>query len=149
MQRNLKESGKRNDRVGAIVCLVWSVAIADWFLTQKSPAAITAVIFVGAAGYFSSLAWKTWQHPERTLPRLNFRISVAYVTIWTLLVWGADYVEVREASVQFARWGTGGLFCIGLAWFVWRMENASQRFESLRKSRGHRSSTGATSRAGT
>lgn len=124
------------DRVTAGVCVVWFLAIADWFLTQKSPAWITAIIFVGAAGYFSHLAWKTSKLPERTPPRLNFLISVAYVTIWTFLVWGTDVIELREASAQFARWGTGGFFCIGLAWFVWGMENAAQRFDALRKTRG-------------
>ena len=124
------------DRVTAGVCVVWFLAIADWFLTQKSPVWITAIIFVGAAGYFSHLAWKTSKLPERTPPRLNFLISVAYVTIWTFLVWGTDVIELREASAQFARWGTGGFFCIGLAWFVWGMENAAQRFDALRKTRG-------------
>ena len=133
MPQSLTTSQKKFDRATAVVCLLWIVAIVDWFLTQTFPSAITAVIFSGAAGYFSYLAWQTLKLPSRTLPGLNLLLSVTYVMIWTLLVWGADWVEFREASVQFARWGTGGLFCIGLAWFVWGMENASQRFESLRR----------------
>jgi len=121
------------DRVAAGVCLVWLIAIADWLLTQKSPAWITAVIFAGTAAYSSHVAWKMSKLPDRTLPQLNLRISFAFVAIWTFLVWGFDVIEFREASAQIARWGTGGLFCIGLAWFVWGMENAAKRFDALRK----------------
>ena len=135
MQQDLTGSRKKHDRFTAVVGLVWSLAIADWFLTQKSPAWITAIIFVGGAAYFCHLARKTSKHKDYTLTKLNLLRSFAYVTIWTLVVWSADVIGFREASVQFARCGTGGCFCIGLAWFVWGMEHASQRFESQRLAR--------------
>ncbi|MEI6541517.1 MAG: hypothetical protein WCO86_18625, partial [Planctomycetota bacterium] len=90
MQQDLTGSRKKHDRFSAVVGLVWSLAIADWFLTQKSPAWITAIIFVGGAGYFCHLARKTSKRKDYTLTKLNRLRSFAYITIWTLLVWGAD-----------------------------------------------------------
>lgn len=131
MQYNLTGSGTKHNRVAAVVLLVWFIVIADWFFLQKLPASITTIVFIAATGFVSHLAWKTSRLPDRSFLRLNLWLSVCYVLVWALLVWCADLVEISEASVQFARWGTGGLFCLGLTWWVWGMECASQRFESL------------------
>ncbi|MFN0196648.1 MAG: DUF4159 domain-containing protein [Planctomycetaceae bacterium] len=90
---------------------------------------------VASIGYWTIRAWRTSRHPDRSNRQLSFQLSVLYVMIWPLLVWGADAAELREASAQFAQWGTGGIFTIGLAWFVWWLEIAGQRFELQRKTR--------------
>ncbi len=133
MQQDTARSKKKHDRVAAVMIVVWLFAIADWFFTRKLPVWMTAIIFIGTAGSAGFRVWQTSRRPNHSLRELNFQISVLYVILWPLLVWGADAVEFREASAEFARWGTGGLFCLGLAWFVWGMEQASQRFEAIRR----------------
>jgi len=131
--QDLARSKKKHDRLAVVVILLWFVAIVDWFLTGKLPVWMTAIFLIGAAGYAGFRVWQTSRRPDGSPLALNFQFSVLYVSLWPLLVWGTDAIEFREASVEFARWGTGGLFCLGLAWFVWAMEKASQRFEALRR----------------
>ncbi|MDA0832656.1 MAG: DUF4159 domain-containing protein [Planctomycetota bacterium] len=123
------------DTITASVLAVWMVAIADWFLTKRLPAVVTALFMLAAVGYLGRLAFQTSRQPIRAIRTLNLQLSALFIVTWPFVVWVLDMLELREASAIFARWGTGGLFCIGLAWFVWGMELASQRFERMRHQR--------------
>ena len=79
MQQDTARSKKKQDRVAAVVILLWLVAIADWFLTQKLPVWMTAILFIGATGYAGFRVWQTSQRPDHSPRELNFQISVLYV----------------------------------------------------------------------
>jgi len=133
MQHDTARNGTKHDRIAVVVLMMWLAAVADWFLTKSLSGWITAIIFLGAVGYGSFFVWQTSKRPNRSAREINSQLSVLYIIDWTLLVWSTDAIDFREVSAEFARWGTGGLYCIGLAWFIWGMEKATQRFEAIRR----------------
>lgn len=132
---NLKNETWLN-RLLAVACVLWLVVVGDWFWASKLPVALTAVLLFLAAGLLGYRVFLSSRNPGRSAVRFNLQLSVLYVFVWTLTVWVPDAMGFRETSALCARWGTGGFFCLGLSWFVWAMERASQRFDQMRKSRG-------------
>jgi hypothetical protein len=67
-----------------------------------------------------------------------FVLSVYYLVWWQLAVLGAGAAVWDVTRAQLARYGTVGLFLIGLGWVVWLVERASKRYEARRLARMHR-----------
>ncbi|MEX1232056.1 MAG: DUF4159 domain-containing protein [Planctomycetaceae bacterium] len=135
MLKNAARICSHIDTITAIVFAVWLIAIADWFLTRRLPSVVTAILFLAATGYLGYRTYQTSRQPNRSVRTLNLQLSALFLVTWPFLVWATDVLDYREASAVLARWGTGGVFVLGLAWFVWVMERASQRFEEMRTQR--------------
>ncbi|MEJ7595753.1 MAG: DUF4159 domain-containing protein, partial [Planctomycetaceae bacterium] len=67
--------------------------------------------------------------------RFYLKVTIAYVVLWQLTVFACDFAEWSVARAYAARIGTGGVFFLGLAWAIHGLEQASARFESIRRAR--------------
>jgi hypothetical protein len=61
-----------------------------------------------------------------------FFLSVLYVVWWQLAVTTADAMVWDTLRANLARYGTLGVFAIGLGWVVWFVDRAARRIESTR-----------------
>lgn len=69
---------------------------------------------------------------QRESVRLALILTVVFLLVWqssTLLFGWLDWIVARTWA---ARVGISGLFCIGLAWVIWGVEEAAGRFERRR-----------------
>ncbi len=124
----------------AIYAVVWFVLLGCWLWFQQTPDMLRFLPYL-EWGCFSlsvpvSIYWYRWaMWPKR---RDSITVSTVltgtYVLLWQFSVFATHELVWDVARAQLARFGTAGLFFIGLAWTVWIIERASQHYESLRPS---------------
>ncbi len=111
-----------------LYAIFWLVAIGDRaLLIERLPTTLHwAVHGLGAVIVGCWLLWAL-KPVNRAPRRLCIVGSAAFVVWWQAAIFMADAIgwEIMRASV--ARWGTIGLFVLGLAWFVWWVDRAAQR----------------------
>jgi hypothetical protein len=78
-----------------------------------------------------------WVRFVRPYPALFQRAvySICYVLCWPLPVYLADGLGLPGARASLAQLGVAGAFFIGLAWVIWYVERASQRYAVARRKR--------------
>lgn len=62
--------------------------------------------------------------------------TVAFVVWWQFTLVLLDSLVMDAARANIARWGTAGLFLIGLLWVVWGIERASVHYKKLASNHG-------------
>lgn len=63
------------------------------------------------------------------------KLSVAFIVLWQLTVFVCGLADLPVARIYAARVGVTGLFCLGLGWVIWGVEQASARYEATRRKR--------------
>lgn len=117
----------------AIYAPVWLALWLAWLSIRTLPAWLAAVGFslslVVAAPWLLA-AWKS----RRTRPRFGLAIaSVAYVFVWHWFVFIADVLDFPHLARTSAQFGLAALFFIGLAWVIYGLERASDRYQRRRR----------------
>jgi hypothetical protein len=83
------------------------------------------------------LVWAAWSVRRPTVA-VCFFLSMLYVVWWQLAIATADVMIWDTLRANLARYGTAGLFLIGLAWMVWLVDRVAQRIERRRIARQYR-----------
>jgi hypothetical protein len=117
----------------AIYAPVWLALWLAWLSIRTLPAWLAAVGFslsLAVAAPWLLEAWKS----RRTRPRFGLAVaSVAYVFVWHWFVFMADVLDLPHLSRTSAQFGLAALFFIGLAWVIWGLERASDRYQRRRR----------------
>jgi hypothetical protein len=117
----------------AIYAPVWLALWLAWLSIRTLPAWLAAVGFtlsLAVAAPWLLAAWRA----RRTRPRFGLAIaSVAYVFVWHWFVFMADVLDLPHLSRSSAQFGLAALFFIGLAWVIWGLERASDRYQRQRR----------------
>jgi len=108
--------------------LAWLVVIGDRvFLIDRLPAVIHWTIHV--VGLLIGLGWLLWatrsSHQGSVLACAA--LSMVYIVWWQASIVLTDALVWDTLRVTLARWGTVGLFIIGLGWFVRWVERQTKR----------------------
>jgi len=111
---------------------VWLAVRADqiWFELLASCVHWTVALVSLPLG----LLWCVWAafSVRRASPAVCFFLSVLYIVWWQLSLVAADWMIWDALRANLARYGTVGLFLVGLGWTVWFVERAARRLEAER-----------------
>jgi hypothetical protein len=129
---------KRSTSLTAVYAIAWGICLANWMWIRLDWSVVTwcqAIVFFTALPI--SVAWVCWAWNQRRREPITLCVvlTIAFVLLWQLGVFALDFAEWDVARTQLARVGTAGLFFIGLAWIVWGVERASQRYEAQRRTK--------------
>ena len=112
--------------------LVWLPVRADqiWFERLESSVHWTVTLTSLPLG----LLWFVWAacSVRRANLAVCFFLSVLYVVWWQLSIVAADWMIWDAFRANLARYGTVGLFLVGLGWMVWFVDRAARRLRQLR-----------------
>jgi hypothetical protein len=115
--------------------VVWVPVRADqiWFERLESPVHWTVALVSLPLG----LLWCVWAacSVRRANSAVCFFLSVLYVVWWQLSLVAADWMLWDVLRANLARYGTVGLFLVGLGWVVWFVDRAAQPLEAKRTAR--------------
>jgi len=75
------------------------------------------------------IGWAAWGE-RRLNAAVSVALSVVCVTWWQLAVVAADAMIWDTLRATLARYGTVGLFVVGLCWVVWFVDRAARRLEA-------------------
>jgi len=83
------------------------------------------------------LLWLNWfvRNARPGSASSGFILSVLYIVWWQLGVSVADWMTWDVLRANLARYGTVGLFLVGLGWIIWLVDRAGRRLESRRIAR--------------
>lgn len=112
--------------------LVWLPVQADriWFERLDSSIHWTVTLASLPLGLLW-IVWAAWGVRRATTAVCLF-LSMLYVVWWQLAVATADAMIWDTLRANLARYGTAGLFLIGLAWVVWFVDRIASRIEAKR-----------------
>lgn len=115
--------------------LAWLPVRADqiWFERLETSVHWTAALVSLPLGLLW-IVWAAWS-VRRVNVAVSFFLSVLYVVWWQLAVAAADAMIWDTLRANLARYGTVGLFLIGLGWVVWFVDRAARRLELRRTAR--------------
>ena len=110
---------------------VWTVLLVESRTLQIVPDWVH--IIVGAVSIPLGLYWLRQGESDRPiLPQQVWVVyTVLYILGWQLAMVVLDAAILDAARATVARWGTVGLFAIGLLWIVWGIERASAHYRNL------------------
>jgi len=118
--------------VTAIVAIVWSVLLIERNVGQSLPSLIyrianfAAIGFAGAWLVAAALGRKTQtEAANQMLWWIGGSLLILFG--WQTLVFELDNAGFGEARATIARWGTAGIFLVGLLWWVWIIERLARR----------------------
>ncbi len=118
--------------LAGLYLLVWLPAQFDriWFGQLNSSIHWTVALASLPLGLLW-IVWAAWA-VRRATTTVCFFLSILYVVWWQLAVTTADTMIWDTLRANLARYGTAGLFLIGLAWVVWFVDRVASRIEAKR-----------------
>ncbi len=112
----------------AIFFVPWIAVVGDRVLLfERLPAPVHWVIqllgvMIGAA----AMAW-AWRSRKGARPRVYLVVSFASIIWWQAAIFLCDAIYFDVSRAVIARWGTLGLFGMGLAWFIWLVDKKAKQ----------------------
>jgi len=117
----------------AVYAPVWLALWFAWLSIRTLPGWLAAIGFSVALGLSGPWLWKAWKS-RVTRPVFGLAVaSVAFIFAWHWCVFMADLMDWPNLSRSSAQFGLAALFFIGLAWVVWGLEKASDRYQRRRR----------------
>ncbi len=117
----------------AVYAPVWLALWFAWLSIRTLPGWLAAVGVSVALVLAAPWLWNAWKSLG---PRPVFVLavaSVAFIFVWHWCVFMADLMDWPNLSRSSAQFGLAALFFIGLAWVVWGLEKASDRYQRRRR----------------
>jgi len=118
--------------LAVVYFIVWLVVRADqiWFERLASSVHWTVTLVSLPLG-FLWCAWAARRVREASVADC-FVLTLLYVVWWQLSLVVADWMIWDALRANLARYGTVGLFFVGLGWVVWYIDRAAHRLEAKR-----------------
>jgi hypothetical protein len=118
--------------LAGVYFFLWLAVRAEGIWFEQLPGAVHWT--VALASLPLGLLWCAWAicRVRRASVAVWFSVTVIYVVWWQLALVVADWMIWDALRANLARYGTVGLFLLGLGWVVWFVDRAAQRLEAER-----------------
>lgn len=124
---------RRNLVLLTIAAIAWLFCLFDWRGSMLLPAWVTAAVLLGGAAAGLTHWRRGRELRDKNPPRYWWRASLAYVTVWPLLVFLSDWLVLDALRATLAQAGLVVLFFIGLFWVIWILEQRWRDYETRRR----------------
>lgn len=122
-------------KITAGYLLVWALLLLETRTLQMVPNwghLVLGLLSIPLAVYW----WKQVSRARNQQIQRWIIGTVAFVVWWQFTLVLLDSLVMDAARANIARWGTAGLFLIGLLWVVWGIERASVHYKKLASNHG-------------
>jgi len=122
----------------AIPAVLWLLCAMDWMWWKQVPGWIHGVVFAVVGALATVVAFQASKTRRENPIRFAAIASIAFFPLWTLAVFGLDWLGLATLRVWAARCGTATAYFGGLCWVIWGIEQAARKFELKRFDRRHK-----------